>query len=301
MISGGVNSSLYTEFDQEIDNLIYTTKVLFVVAAGNNSGNVYSPGKAYNAITVGNAETKSNYATAITGNFDIADDSSYLVNSYLSNKPEIVAPGVAIGSILNSGGTDVLFVGSGTSASAPHVTGMLAQLVEKYESTINDNNYITYFKGRLMLGANSSKVNDSSHRTGDGSIFYNEQGAGFVDAVNSASTIYGWNNRIKLGLLDLNYYVNITLTSSSDYDIRAVLIFEKPENVILTSNYGNNLDLYLEDVNNQTIVSSTSTTNIHEILEGTIPANQGARLRVHRASYISSGSYMSFSCFWMYI
>ena len=152
-----------------------------------------------------------------------------------------------------------------------------------------------------MLGANSSKVNDLSHRTGDSSIFYNKKGAGFLDAFNSAETIYGSNNRIKIGLLDLNYYVNITITSSSDYNIRSALIFENSENAILTSNYGNNLNLYLEDENNQTIESSTSTTNIFETLEGTIPANESARLRVHRATYISSGSHMSFSCFWMYI
>ncbi|MBN2834044.1 MAG: S8 family serine peptidase [Candidatus Delongbacteria bacterium] len=85
----GSSSSSYTSFDQEIDNLIYTSKVLFVKSAGNSYGTVTSPGKAYNAITVGNSETKSNSTTAESILYDIASSSSYQVNSYLSNKPEL--------------------------------------------------------------------------------------------------------------------------------------------------------------------------------------------------------------------
>ncbi|MBN2834043.1 MAG: S8 family serine peptidase [Candidatus Delongbacteria bacterium] len=187
---------------------------------------------------------------------------------------------------------------SGTSFSAPHVTGVVAQLIEKYGSSVNINNYVTYFKGRLMLGAQASLVDDTSHRTGDSAIFYNHQGAGFLDATNSAKSIAGWNKYVRLSTLSSNYYVYI-FTPPMDFSIRAVLIFEKPENSQVTSNYGNSLNLYLQSPGGTVFSSSTSSTNIFEMLEYTIPANQDILLRVNRAAYISSSLYISISCFWM--
>lgn len=294
--SGG--SSLYggsySSYDQEIDNLIYTTKIVFVKSAGNTGGSITSPGKAYNAITVGNVETKIDESTPENSPYDMRWSSSYSVDYYLSNKPELVSPGTYISSVFDTG----IYTNTGTSFSAPHVTGVVAQLIQKYGSSVNTNNYITYFKGRLMLGAQASLVADSSHRTGDSTKFYNKQGAGFLDATNSAKSIAGWNKYVRLSTLSSNYYVYI-FTPPMDFSIRAVLIFEKPENSQITSNYGNNLNLYLQSPGGTVFSSSTSSTNIFEMLEYTIPANQDILLRVNRAAYISSSLYISISCFWM--
>ena len=285
----------YSYIDQEVDNLIYTSKILVVAASGNTGEQVKSPGRAYNVITVGNAWTKktSLFASDIPYVMDIG--SAYLVENYASNKPELVAPGVNVCTKLNNTSYSCP---TGTSFSAPHVTGVVAQLIEKYGSSVNINNYVTYFKGRLMLGAQASLVDDTSHRAGDSSIFYNQQGAGFLDATNSAKSIYGWNKRVKLSTLSSNYYVYI-FTPPMDFSIRAVLIFEKPENSTITNNYGNNLNLYLQSPGGTVFSSSTSSTNIFELLEYTIPANQDILLRVNRATYISSAKYISISCFWM--
>jgi len=295
--SGGSTafSGDYSAYDQEIDNLIYTTKIIFVNASGNNGGNVISPGKGYNVITVGSVDTKYTYTSPENTPYDVSAFSNFSVNSYMSNKPEIVSPGENIVSIFAN---DSLLAGSGTSLSAPHVTGVVAQLIEKYGSSVNTNNYVTYFKGRLMLGTQASLVDDSSHRTGDSAIFYNHQGAGFLDATNSAKSIAGWNKYVRLSTLSSNYYVYI-FTPPMDFSIRAVLIFEKPENSQITSNYGNNLNLYLQSPGGTIFSSSTSSTNIFEMLEYTIPANQDILLRVNRAAYISSSLYISISCFWM--
>ncbi len=295
---GGVTNG-YSAFDQEVDNLIYTTKIILVNASGNLSfanldRNVMSPGKAYNAITVGNTAIKSDTTTAENSPYDMSWSTCYQVNDYLSNKPEITAPGENISSVNSNG----IYTSSGTSFAAPHVTGVVAQLIEKYGSTVNTNNYITYYKGRLMLGSNSAIVDDDSHRSGDSPIFYNEQGAGMLDAKNSAKGIYGWNKYLKLNSLSLNYY-NYIFTPPMDYTIKAILIFEKPENAGISSEYGNDFNLYLQSPGGTIYKSSTSSTNVHEMLKYTISANQEVLLRVNRASYISSSLYISISCFWV--
>jgi hypothetical protein len=291
--SAGYASTEYINFDQEIDNLIYNTKILFVKSSGNTGGNVTSPGKAFNAVTVGNVNTKSSQTSAFNPPYNMASSSSYIVNNYLSNKPEVVAPGTNIRT-LSAGGT---MSGTGTSLSAPHVTGVIAQLIQKYYSSINVNNYITYFKARLMIGANSANVNDTNHRLGDSSIFYNVKGAGIIDATSSATPIYGWNKYVKLNSVSSNYYVYL-FTPPVDYTIRTVLVYEKPENSMITNNYGNNFNLYLETPYNVILDSSTSSTNIFEMIQYTIVADQEALIRVNRASVISSNLYISITCYW---
>ena len=291
--SAGYASTEYINFDQEIDNLIYNTKILFVKSSGNTGGNVTSPGKAFNAVTVGNVNTKSSQTSAFNPPYNMASSSSYIVNNYLSNKPEVVAPGTNIRT-LSAGGT---MSGTGTSLSAPHATGVIAQLIQKYYSSINVNNYITYFKARLMIGANSANVNDTNHRLGDSSIFYNAKGAGIIDATSSATPIYGWNKYVKLNSVSSNYYVYL-FTPPVDYTIRTVLVYEKPENSMITNNYGNNFNLYLETPYNVILDSSTSSTNIFEMIQYTIVADQEALIRVNRASVISSNLYISITCYW---
>jgi hypothetical protein len=285
----------YSSYDQEIDNLIYVTKIIFVNATGNDYSHVISPGKAYNAITVGSVDTKSTDILPESTPFEISTFSNYLVNTYMSNKPEIVAPGELIKLMATPTNS---YQSIGTSLSAPHVTGVVAQLIEKYKSSVNINNYTTYFKGRLMLGAQSSIVNDTTHRNGDSTIFYNKQGAGFLDARNSAKTVVNFNEYTQLNALNQNYYVYI-FTPTTDFLLRAILIFEKPENSQITSNYSNDLNLYLQTSGQTILSSSTSCTNIFEMLEYTILANQDVLLRINRQSYISSPLYISISCFWM--
>lgn len=87
-MSLGINTRTYTDLDRFVDKFILNNNVTCVVAAGNNSGgygdnstNIVSPGRAYNAITVGNANT-------------LYGSGMHVSSSYTGDyKPDVVAPG----------------------------------------------------------------------------------------------------------------------------------------------------------------------------------------------------------------
>ncbi len=149
-------SSNYNLIDKMLDRVLYQLNVVFVTSAGNNgSGSmvVGSPGKGYNVITVGNAVTKSNVTTAITtSTFDIDKTSAYYEPDYLPNKPDLAAPGNYISCLLSSGS---VYCDSGTSFSAPMVTGVIAQMLEANPEL--EGNPVA-IKANLLLGADYDKM-----------------------------------------------------------------------------------------------------------------------------------------------
>lgn len=297
--SGGFSTgSIYHSIDRELDLFIYNTKILFVKSAGNSGGNITSPGKAYNVITVGNTATKLKPEVVASLPYYMFTSSNY-VEPYLTNKPEISAPGRFIGTFIGTASSGRVIYSTGTSFSAPHITGILAQLVQKYKNTTNINNYLTYFKARLLLGAEYNSVNDNTHRVNDSLVFFDKQGSGFVNAMRSARYINGNNIYVQLNSMNQYYFLPI-FTPPVEYSIKAVLVFEKPDNIQVNSNYGNNFNLYLQNPTGSVIYkSSTSTANNFEILEFTIPANTEVILKIQRMSYLLSSSYISISYYWM--
>ncbi len=134
----------YTQYDRWVDHIAHNHSVHFVKSAGNwnlSSNSQYYvtvPGLAYNAITVGAVDDKNTsalsddekaYYSCYNESYDASDTDS--INP--PNKPDIVAPGTSIrtNSFPNAtfgDGSDV----SGTSFAAPHVTGIVAQLIQQY-------------------------------------------------------------------------------------------------------------------------------------------------------------------------
>jgi len=291
--SAGSATSTYTSYDREIDNLIYTTKIVFIKSAGNTSGNISSPGKAYNAITVGNAKTKSAMFTGLNPPYDMSASSSHDVPSYMSNKPEVVAPGTHIAYNLGiwSSGSN-----SGTSFAAPMVTGIVAQLMEKRKTMVNVNNYITYFKAVMILGAEEDKINDNETRTDDPDTFFNVSGAGLVNAVKSS---VAGETQIYRSLNTMYYSVKTLFSGSVSHDFRFVLVFEKPEDMDITAAYENDFDLVMTRVSDQAeLDSSRSDINTFEILECTTPLGVEVLIGFETQSIISSDLEMSISCVW---
>lgn len=124
------NAGCYREQEVWLDHIAKSHYVHFVKSSGNNSGYVSPPGMAYNIITVGAIDDKND---ADEQNDVLCDGSNYVESGLqtseddrvnLTNKPDLVAPGV---NITTAAGT-----GSGTSFAAPHVTAVIAQLCQRF-------------------------------------------------------------------------------------------------------------------------------------------------------------------------
>lgn len=133
----------YGFFEKWIDHIALNHSVHFVVAAGNTSDESWSvfpiayrkvthPAMAYNVISVGALEDNN---TSLLTDDVLATYSSYVEEVAQPNKPDLVAPGstivtaaIPIGGFCDGGEI------SGTSFAAPHVTGIIAQLLEERPS-----------------------------------------------------------------------------------------------------------------------------------------------------------------------
>jgi hypothetical protein len=179
-------SGSYTDIDRWVDHIAHNHSVHFVVAAGNYTTTaalrVSHPALAYNAIAVGNLDDNNT-----PRKFDdvLSSTSCYVENSNAGpNKPDLVAPGVTIktstypNAVFENG-----YNVSGTSFSAPHVTGIVAQLIDQYASlaVLQD-----LTKAILTAAIDHSSCSFTSNDTAD----FNKYGAGCVNALNAAEVSY---------------------------------------------------------------------------------------------------------------
>jgi serine protease AprX len=165
--------------------MLWLRGIVVVVSAGNNgTATLYPPANDPFVITVGATDDKG---TAGMTDDTMASFSGYGVTELGSAKPDLVAPGRNIVAYLpynktlrmpnehpNNRVTDSYFRMSGTSVSAPMVTGAVALLLQ-------DEPYLTpnQVKFRLMSTANKNWPGYDSQRSG----------AGYVDAY---AAVNGW-------------------------------------------------------------------------------------------------------------
>ena len=113
----------YDDISKWVDHIVNAHNVSWVQTPGNSlevNEYVRSPGNAYNVITV----CAINDNGTVNSNDDsYYSDNIYTTNNNLPNKPDVVAPGVGF---YVTGGETM----SGTSFAAPHVTGMIAQMMQ---------------------------------------------------------------------------------------------------------------------------------------------------------------------------
>lgn len=131
-VSNGVPGTGFVGTDslsRKLDDKVWTYGQAYVVSAGNKGPNPQSigrPGVAKNALTVGNV-----FDRQYLGVGDIANSSSRGPTGDGRMKPNVVAPGNLVTSA-KAGTTSSYADLDGTSHATPHVTGLVATLMEHY-------------------------------------------------------------------------------------------------------------------------------------------------------------------------
>lgn len=311
--SGGSGNTLdYTSYDQEVDNVLKSSGVTFVVAAGNTGNNnpeddpddpqypcVTSPGKAYNAITVGNLRTKSGTYTSLSPTYSMSSSSSYDELSHLTNKPDISAPGSYIAYV--SSGTTVSS-SSGTSCAAPLITGIVAQL---HQATVLAKTNPTRTKSTLLLGASNSTISTTNNSTSGNSWLRDRSGAGLANATEmmDAALQYTYNTySINLKTVsDGTEYLSSTKHLNVGDKIRIVMSFDKPEDgAISSAGYVNDIDLRLLNSSGTPVAYSASSYNNVEIIEFTATTEDDYKICVRVFDHIvaTSATYLKVATAW---
>lgn len=260
------NLGIYGTRELWVDHIALNHCVHFVKSAGNRGegdAKINSPGMAYNVITVG---AINDYNTTSKSDDNIADYSSYLENSNIASKPDLVAPGT---DITTAAGTD-----SGTSFAAPHVAAVVAQMCQKQPSLKTQPDTV---KAILTSSITHTRLAFTSADSD-----YNKYGAGVVNAQAAVGSI----NTSRY--IQNSFEANATQGTSHFYEINAPTT--KKRRISLSwlkysyftgAHTGatpiegtlNNLDITIYDSEGNALLSSSTinTTNNTKIIEFSPP------------------------------
>jgi hypothetical protein len=152
----------YTTVDRDWDDFVYDNNVATFNSGGNTgdgTGNVRSPGKGLNIVTVGNYRDST---SAINSSSPFNDPETG------NDKPELSAPGTSV----TAGG----FTMTGTSQSTPHAAAFAADMM-------SSSTYLQYrpylVKAKIMAGATDS-ISGGYSKVGLGGIdFASAQWSGY--------------------------------------------------------------------------------------------------------------------------
>ncbi len=255
--------SYFYDIAKFYDKFVIDNFMTIVVSAGNDYTNLRSPGICNNVISVGATNTACS---------DRVSFSSY-VAPYAIAKPNIMAPGENIffgGHIELSGKT----YASGTSFSAPIVTGAVAQLMEKRPIL---KLYPEAVQAVLYNTANQNML--KKHETYAG--FDTENGAGMLDVQKALDNIYNYNLRTLTN--NDNYKKTITMANvyieaghTLNVNLNWLIGYK---NANIEGNYNDRLitdyDLYVYDSNGKTISITNSSSNNSEL----------ARIHINTSGY----------------
>jgi serine protease AprX len=262
---------VYSNIDQWVDHIAMQPSVHVVVATGNDECiteagldklYVNSPAMAYNAISVG--------AININGDADWSNDewgtktngevySAYVRKSGTAYKPNLTAPGTAI----NSG----TYTGTGTSLSAPHVTAVIAQMIELEPSLATKQSAMNAI---LPAGTGRHKTADDYGIYSLSTAISNKEGAGVVDAWSTNYVVgNGRYKSIKLHKSEFPY--ETTFYVGTDTLNRVALSWLKRNTMDSNGNVSNptlsDLDLYVYDPDGNEVGRSRSGPSNFELVE----------------------------------
>lgn len=265
---GADSSGAYTTRDRDFDTGIYDDGWAVFKSAGNTSGNITSPGKAFNIIAVGNYNDVTNSMSGLSG---------YIDPDTKAEKPEVAAPG----SVSTSAGNC-----SGTSCAAPHAAAFAADLLGRYSWL---RGHPARLKALMMAGATDNI--EGSARLSD------KDGAGGIDYLNSG---YNGTNTIWWGgngsHFDSSGIVTTTRSFTAGQRYRVALVWLIPGSFAYspTSYHSHSytinmdLDLSIRSPSGTTVAGSYSWDNPFEIVDFVAPATGTYTIRIRR--YANSGT-----------
>lgn len=166
------NDGTYDNVARWVDHVVNQHNVSWVQTPGNSGPSAYvcSPGNAYNVITVGAIDDRG---TVGTSDDIYYTSTNYKTGSGMPSKPDVLAPGVGFSV---TGGKTL----DGTSFAAPHVTGLIAQIMS-FNPTLKMRPDV--IKAVIMASCNRKTTGESMNS------ITNKEGAGVINAINAANSI----------------------------------------------------------------------------------------------------------------
>lgn len=282
----GGNSGLYWQ-DRAFDYWVRQRTFVATIGAGNfNDGApVLTPGKGWNVITVGGFINKADSGCNLVvtgGNANWSDDVMWDCSSYENpttgvEKPEVVA-------VANN--TTTTASDRGTSASAPHVAGLAALLMER-NGTLK--NLPTAVKAIIMASAVHNI--EGSQRLSD------KDGAGAIDASladqiaqtaggsGTCNTPCWWSVNTTAALPSVNTSVDRFFNATRGERIRvAIAWLSQADSSYGTDSLLTNYNLYIYNSNGSLATSSVSSVNGFEIVDFTAPSTDQYKIQVYRSA-----------------
>ncbi len=236
--SDGCNDG-YTDYTYTVDKQIYENPSLMHVFSAGNSGNIdcgYGAGTDWGNITGGNKMGKNCIAVGNTDELGVLDNSSSRGPASDGRiKPDICAQGT---SQLSTYPNNTINYGGGTSAAAPGISGVLAELNQAYKE--KNNGIIppsALLKACILNTANDLATPGPDYSTGWGLI-------NALRAYKIIDTKQYWFNKISQAEKVTNT-INIPAGTKR---VNVMLYWaEKPAAVMSSKALINDLDLSLND------------------------------------------------------
>jgi len=273
---GRDTSRLLDDLDQYLDHIVWSNHITVVVAAGNppSNGNVWSPGLAYNVITVGAFDDMDTSSWADDTMWEYSGSNDPISQHGDREKPEVVAVGCRISSTSTTSPW-ISDCGSGTSFAAPAVSGEAALLMHRQNQLTS---WPEAVKATIMAGA--------IHNIEDSSRLSDRDGAGGIDCSIADDTITNsrwWGNTVSYGDFPKTYVLSGITTGKK---VRVVASWDShppdshppydPINDPLQSDF----DLIIYDPNGERIEVSSSYDNNYEIGQFTAEMNGNYQAKV---------------------